>query len=424
MASYLFKNAHIIDPVTGKDTQRDIIVIDGIIQEIDENLSPGNAEVLDLQGRIAAPGFCDMHVHFREPGYEHKETVATGALSAAAGGFTAVACMPNTNPPIDSAEVIGALKQKSEHFPVDVHFIAAVSMGRKGKELSPMAELYKSGAVAFSDDGSPVYNSKLMRRAFEYSSMFDVPIIQHAEDLDLCDNGVVNEGYISTLTGLPGVPPIAETVMIQRDVTIAEYLDCQYHVAHISTAGATAIVRQARERGLRVTSEVTPHHISLTDEAVQGFDTNTKVNPPLRTMDDVIALKEALRDGVIDAIATDHAPHAEFEKEVEYVDAPFGIIGLESAIGVAVTELVAKDYLSLPELIEKFSVNPRRILRLPEIRIEEGQAANLTFFDPERVWEVDAGQFKSSSRNCPFHGMALTGKSLGIFNNNQIVWVG
>jgi dihydroorotase len=424
MSTYLFKHVHVIDPVTGFDGVRDVLIVDGYISSMGEHITSPNAEVFDLDGCVASPGLCDMHVHFREPGQEHKETLTSGAASAAAGGFTAVGCMPNTDPTIDSADTVTYIQHRSQHFPVDIHPIGAVTKKREGRELSPMAELHKAGVVAFSDDGAPVANAKLLRTAFEYARMFDVSIIQHAEEPTLFDKGVMNEGYISTLLGLPSIPRLAEEVMVARDIAIASYVDGHYHVAHISTAGTAQIIRRAKEDGLNVTCEVTPHHFTLTDEKVRSFDTNTKMNPPLRTMDDVIAMKEALRDGVIDAIATDHAPHALFEKEVEYAYAPFGIVGLETALGLAITELVAKGYLSLWELIEKMSTNPRRILRLPDIRVEVGEPANLTFFNPNAEWEVDVTQFKSKSRNSPFHGYRLQGRPLGIFHHDQCVWMG
>lgn len=424
MSSYLFKNANLIDPVTGRDTETDVLIIDGVIAQLKPNISRSDAEIFQMKGMIAAPGFFDMHVHLREPGQEHKETIATGCLAAAAGGFTGVACMPNTSPAIDSADVVAFIKTKAERLPVDVFPIGAVTRGRKGEELAAIAEMVRAGAVAFSDDGSPVHNARMMRLALEYLSMFDAPLIQHAEEPSLFEGGAVNEGYVSTLVGLPGIPRLSEDVIVSRDIAIAEYLDCAYHVAHISTIGATDAVRFAKQRGLKVTCEVTPHHFSLTDEAVRSFNTNTKMNPPLRTMDDVIALKEALRDGVIDVIATDHAPHAAYEKDVEYVDAPFGIVGLETALGLAITELVEHRYLTHAELIEKFSTNPRKILRLPEIHVEEGQPANLTLFDPKLQWEVDVTQFRSKSKNSPFHGYVLTGKPIGIFNKEQLVWLG
>jgi dihydroorotase len=423
MSSYLFKNARVIDPLAGIDGTRDILVVDGVIESVGPVVTDAHAETFDLRGRIACPGFFDMHVHFREPGYEHKETLASGAHAAAAGGFTGVACMPNTDPPIDSAETVAFILRHAERLPVDIHPIGCVTKDRAGRELAPLAELHAAGAVAFSDDGSPVADARVMRIALEYARMFDAPLIQHAEDRALSEGGAMHEGLISTMTGLPGIPRVAEDVIVARDIALAEYVDGRYHVAHLSTAGAAAAVRRAKERGLKVTCEVTPHHIALTDDAVAGFDTNAKMNPPLRTMDDVVALREALRDGVVDAIATDHAPHAVFEKDVAFVEAPFGIVGLETAIGVCVTELVHAGYLTLHELVEKLSTNPRRILRLPEIRIEPGEAANLTFFDPDAEWTVDVDAFRSKSHNSPFHGHVLRGRPLGIFNREQLVWL-
>ncbi len=422
MASYLFRRGLAVDPVTGLDGVRDIRVVDGIIDRIADRIDHSGEELFDLDGAVVAPGFCDMHVHFREPGQEHKETLASGALAAAAGGFTAAACMPNTSPPLDTAEAVLSIMRKCEHFPVDVLPIAAVTKGRAGAELTPMVELRDSGAVAFSDDGSCVHNGKLLRVALEYARLVDAPIIQHAEEPSLFQGGAMNEGYVSTQLGLPGIPRLAEDVVVMRDVAVVEYVDGLYHLAHASTSGALDAVRSAKEKGLRVTCEAAPHHFTLTDESVRGFDTVFKVNPPLRTRDDAMAVKEAIRDGVVDAIATDHAPHASFEKEVEFINAPFGMIGLETAIGLAVTELLDQNYISLHRLVELFSVNPRRILRQHEIRLEEGERANLTFFHPELEWRVDAAQFRSRSRNCPFDGMLLKGKPLGIFNKDQLVW--
>ncbi len=425
MTKYLFTNAHIIDPVTGTDTQKDILITDGIIDQIADSISlpsSDGVQTIDLGGTICSPGFFDMHVHFRDPGQEYKEDIISGSRSAAAGGFTGVACMPNTKPAIDTADTVRYIIDKAAPLPVDVYPIGAVTSGRAGENLAPMAELLQAGAVAFSDDGAPVHNPQILRLALEYSRMLQVPIIQHAEDIHLSDGGAINEGYISTLMGLPPITRLAEDTMVARDIMIAEYLDCQYHVAHISTIGAMSAVRAAKEKGLRITSEVTPHHFSLSEESIGEYDTNAKMSPPLRTMDDVIAAKEGLRDGVIDCIATDHAPHALFEKEVEFIDAPFGIVGLETALGLSVRELVVQGYLSLAELIEKLSSNPRRILRLPDIRIEPGQRANLTFFDPELQWTVDVAKFKSKSKNSPFHGTMLIGKALGIFNKGQFVW--
>ena len=419
----ILKGGHLIDPVSGRDETVDIHLRDGRIERIAAGVNPADGgEVIDLQGKIVAPGFIDMHVHLREPGFEHKETIQTGCAAAAAGGFTAVCCMPNTNPAIDEASVVQFILSRSRiamNGLIDVHPIAAVTMERKGEHLAPLAELAEAGAVAFTDDGDPVHDAEIMRRALEYAAMFDRPIIQHAQEQSMTRNGVMNEGFVSTTLGLAGMPVIAEDVMVARDIALVEYTRGRYHVAHMSTAGSTDLVRQAKARGFDVTCEVTPHHFTLTDDAVRTYDTNTKMNPPLRTREDVEALKAGLKDGTIDVIATDHAPHSFDEKEVEYQQAPFGIIGLETAIGIAIRELVHGNIITLYQLIEKMSVNPRRILRLPPIRIQEGEMANLTLFDPADEWVVDPTKFRSKSRNTPFRGMLLTGKPWGVVNNGR-----
>ncbi|MBI3586382.1 MAG: dihydroorotase [Ignavibacteriales bacterium] len=394
------KGGRLIDPVAGKDESLDMLIVDGRIEKIGKNVSADKSfQTIELAGKIIAPGFIDMHVHLREPGFEHKETIETGCASAAAGGFTAV------------CEGI-----------VEVYPIAAATKGRKGEELAPMAELAQAGAVGFTDDGSPITSAEIMRRALEYSSMYGIPIIQHAEESSMTHNGCMNEGATSTRLGMPGIPPVAEELMIARDILLLQYVPkARYHVAHISTAGAVEYVRRAKKEKLSVTTEVTPHHFALTDEVVMSFDTNTKMNPPLRTREDVEAMKEGLRDGTIDVIATDHAPHTIDEKEVEYTQAPFGIVGLETAIGLSITELVEKEILSLYQLIEKFSTNPRRILSLPPIRIQEGEVANLTLLDPSVTWTVDTQLFKSKSKNSPFHGYKLKGRAIGIINNGKVM---
>jgi len=418
------KFGRLIDPVQGKDTAIDMLIVDGRIDKIGASLSSDKSfEVIDLKNKVIAPGFIDMHVHLREPGYEHKETIETGCASAAAGGFTAVCCMPNTNPAIDEESVARYVQEEGRRVTgglVDVYPIAAASKGRKGEELSPMAELAKAGAVAFSDDGAPIANAELMRRIFEYSSMYGLPIIQHAEEPTMTKTGLMNEGFVSTRLGMPGIPPIAEELMIARDIVLLRYIPkAKYHVAHISTAGSIECVSQAKAQKLNITCEVAPHHFSLTDEAVASFDTNLKMSPPLRTKSDVQAMKEALQDGTIDVIATDHAPHTIDEKEVEFAQAPFGIVGLETAVGLSITELVSQKYLTLVQLIEKFSVNPRRILSLPVIKIQEGEIANLTLIDPELKWAVDVQSFRSKSKNSPFDGRKLKGKAIGILNNGK-----
>jgi dihydroorotase len=421
----LLKGGRLIDPPTGRDSVVDILVVDGRIEQIGPSVNATAAQVIDLKGKVIAPGFIDMHVHLRQPGFEYKETIQTGCTSAAAGGFTAVCCMPNTNPPIDDESVINLIQaeaRKALGGLIDVYPVAAVSVGRKGEHLAPLAELAAAGAIAFTDDGDPVFDAEIMRRALEYARMYNRPVIQHAQDMPMTKGGVMNEGFEATALGLGGMPAAAEEIVVARDIHLAEYTGGQYHVAHISTAGAVELVRQAKARGLQVTCEVTPHHFTLTDEAVRSYNTNTKMNPPLRTKEDVEAIKAGLKDGTIDVIATDHAPHSFDEKQVEYQAAPFGIVGLETSLGLAISELVAKNVLSLPQMIEKLSVNPRRILHLPVIKIAEGETANLTIFDPAAQWTVDTQYFKSRSKNSPFGGYRLTGKPVGVLNKGQAYW--
>jgi dihydroorotase len=331
--------------------------------------------------------------------------------------------MPNTNPAIDEESVARYVREKAKGVCdgiVDVYPIGAATKGRQGTELSPMAELAQAGAVGFSDDGSPIASAEIMRRAFEYSSMYGLPVIQHAEEPTLTQNGCMNEGKTATRLGMPGIPPVAEELMVARDIILLRYIPkARYHVAHVSTKGTLAIVRVAKAEGLSVTCEVTPHHFTLNEEAVCSFDTNTKMNPPLRTNADVKALLEGLRDGTIDAIATDHAPHTIDEKELEFTQAPFGIVGLETSVGLGITELVDKGVLSMMQLIQKLSTNPRKILSLPTIKFLEGELANITLLDPRVEWVVDKEAFRSKSKNTPFHGMRLRGKAIGIINNGK-----
>lgn len=422
----LLKGGRLVDPASGRDEDVDLKIVDGRIESIGRGMAGDRSFVtLDLRGKIVTPGFFDMHVHLREPGYEHKETIETGCAAAAVGGFTGVCCMPNTNPAIDDESVCRYVRSKGEgvlNGIVDVHPIGAVTKGRQGAQLAPMAELVHAGAVAFSDDGNPVASAEMMRRALEYSSMYGVPIIQHAEDPTLSAGGSMNEGATATRLGIPGIPPVAEHVMIARDLLLVAYAPgSRYHVAHISTRAGVEAIRAAKASLPHVTCEVTPHHFSLTDEAVASYDTNTKMNPPLRTRDDVMALKEGLRDGTIDVIATDHAPHTIDEKEVEFTAAPFGIVGLETAVGLAFTELVTPGFLSLPQLIEKLSTNPRRVLSLPPVKIAEGEVATLTLLDPVLEWTVDPEAFHSKSKNSPFKGMPLKGKAIGIVNKGHFL---
>ncbi len=423
---FLLKGARVIDPASGCDDTLDILIRNGMIEKMAPSLSaPASAEHVHLKGKIVAPGFVDMHVHLREPGYEHKETILTGCAAAAAGGFTAVCCMPNTNPAIDDESVIKFIQNKARVALgglVDVYPVAAVTVGRKGEHLSPMAELAAAGAVGFSDDGDPVAEAEMMRRAMEYGTMYRKPIIQHAQETSLTRGGAMNEGFVATELGLGGMPGIAEEVVVARDISIAEFTRGQYHVAHASTAGTIALIRAAKRRGLAVTCEVTPHHFTLTDDAVRSFDTNTKMNPPLRTREDVDALREGLHDGTIDVIASDHAPHTFDEKQVEFQVAPFGIIGLETTVGLSITHLVRTGLLTLHQLVEKLSVNPRKILHLPEVRCAEGEPANLTIIDPDAQWVVDPTTFKSKSKNTPFGNTTLHGRAVGVINHGIAHW--
>lgn len=420
----LLQSGRLIDPSTNRDEVVDILIVDGTIETIRKNISvDGVMNVVPLSNKIIAPGFIDIHVHLREPGYEHKETIETGTKSAAFGGFTAVCCMPNTNPAIDDESIMTFIKtqgKKAHDGIVDVFPIASVSKSREGKTLAPIAELVQAGAVGFSDDGAPVFDAKIMRRALEYANMYNVPIMQHCEIPELAHGGVMNEGKVSTELGLPGIPGIAEEIMIARDLLLAEYTNARYHVCHMSTARAVELVREGKKKGIKVTCEVTPHHFTVTDEIVRSYDTNTKMNPPLRTQKDIDAIKAGLKDGTIDVIATDHAPHSLDEKEVDYLQAPFGIVGLETAIGLSITELVETGYLSQMQLIEKLSTNPRKIVG-QEIRVAEGERANLTLFDPAIEWNVDIAQLHSKSKNSPFHGRRMKGKAIGIFNHGKMM---
>ncbi len=396
----------------------DILIEDGIIKQIG-NLNVTDAEIIQMEGAFCFPGFFDMHVHFREPGYEQAETFETGSLAAANGGFTSVAVMPNTNPAMDNAEIISSIVKKSEKLITNIFPIGAVSVGRKGEYLAPLLEMKEAGAVAFSDDGTAVKTAQILRYALEYSQMINAPIIEHCEDESLA-GGAMNESIVSTELGLPPLPSLAEELIVARDILTAEYTNSHVHIAHISSKKSVELVRDAKKRGVKVTAEVTPHHFTLTENSLRSYDTNFKMNPPLRSKDDVEAILEGLKDGTIDVIASDHAPHAIEDKEVEFVDAPNGIIGLETEIGLAFTELFQKQILDLDALLEKFVVNPRRILHLPIPQIKENEIAELTFVNPDEIWTVDVNSFKSKSKNSPFDKRILTGKPLGIFNKGKL----
>ena len=415
----LLKGGSIYNAEKRQFEKLDIVLAKGKIDKVgvvgEKNFK---GKVFDAKGMSIVPGLLDIHVHFREPGREDKETLITGADSAAAGGFTGVCTMPNTDPATDNREIVEFIKDGFSNHLVDVYPIAAITKGRKGEQIVEMAELVDAGVVAFSDDGSAVSNPLVVRRALEYSRMFDTLIIEHCEDKYLAQNGVMHEGFMSSKLGLAGIPSIAEELILARDIMLAKYTSGRLHIAHISTAGAIELVRRAKADGVQVTCEVTPHHFTLTDEAIEGYDTNFKMNPPLRTGEDVKAVIKGLKDGTIDTIATDHAPHTIEDKDVEFDAAPFGVIGLETAIGLAYSELVRKKKLTFINVIEKMSVNPYRILGLPVPQFREGVKANLTVIDTGENWVVDKNDFKSRSRNTPFDGWKLTGRSKAVINKN------
>jgi dihydroorotase len=409
--SLLVTNGRVIDPANGVDGAQDVLIARGKIERVGKHLhAPAGAEVVDAAGKIVCPGFIDIHVHLREPGHEYKETVATGTRAAAAGGFTAVACMANTSPVNDNRSVTDYILAKArDEGAVRVYPIGAVTRGLRGEALAELAELAEAGCVAFSDDGQGVMNAGLYRRAMEYVLPFGVPVISHAEDTTFGHGWAMNEGVVSTEMGLPGVPVTAEDVMVARDILLAELTGAHVHIAHLSTAGAVRLVRDGKSRGVRVTAEVTPHHLLLTEEAVRTFDPNTKMAPPLRTKRDTEALTEALADGTIDCIATDHAPHALAEKEGEFDHAAFGVVGLETAVAVLLDRLVRPGLLPLATLVSRLSRDPARLLNLPGGSLTPGAPADVTILDPEAQWTIDPARFRSKSRNTPFAGFTLTG---------------
>ena len=411
----LLKGGRIVDPSQGMDTVADILIEDGIISRIEKDITLSKAEttqVIDLKGKIVAPGLIDMHVHLREPGFEYKETVRTGCEAAVAGGFTAIACMANTDPVNDNRSVTEfILNQARLASLAQVYPIAALSKGQRGTALTEFGDLKGAGAVAFSDDGNPVTDSGLMRRALEYAHSFDMPVLSHCEDRRLSEDGLMHEGFVSTQLGLPGIPAVAEEIMVARDIALARFTETSVHIAHVSTAGSVRIVREAKAAGIQVTAETAPHYFTLTDEALRGFSTNCKMYPPLRGADDIEAIKEGLGDGTIDVIASDHAPHSSIEKEVEFAYAANGIVGLETSLALSL-KLVHDGILSLPQLIERMSTNPARTLKIPKGSLKPGRDADITVIDTGNAWTVDTGAFRSKGRNCPFHGWELVGRAV------------
>ena len=416
MATLLVRGGRVVDPSQGIDRIDDVLVRDGLVVAVGHSGTQpvGRVdETIDAAGLVVTPGLVDMHVHLREPGREEDETIETGTRAALAGGFTSVACIPNTEPPIDTQAAVEFIHQKAARADTcNVFVVACASRGREGKELAEIGQLVEAGAVAFSDDGSPVHDAELMRRIFEYCRMFDKPFLAHEEVLELTAGGVMHEGLVSLVLGLNGMPAAGEEVMIGRDIALAEVTDGRLHVMHVSTAGGVALIRAAKARGSRVTAEACPHHFTLTDESLRGFDANFKMSPPLRTAADIDAIIAGLMDGTIDCIATDHAPHAREKKMLELDRAPFGILGLETAVGLAVTRLVEPGRIGWQRLVEAMSTLPARILGINRGTLRPGALADITLIDPALTWRVDAAAFASNSVNSPFHGLTLHGRAV------------
>jgi len=420
--SILIKNGRVIDPASKIDGQYDILVEDGRISKIAKDIKEKTANVIDAKDKIVSPGLIDIHVHLREPGREDKETILTGTRAAVHGGFTSIACMPNTTPSCDNAGTVKFIIDKARKVHMaNVYPIGTLTKGRLGKELAEMADLKESGCVAVSDDGDSVPDPSVMRRVLEYASALDLPVICHCEDISLSKEGVMNEGFVSTILGLRGIPNKAESVVIQRDIELAEISDARIHIAHISTREGVDLVRTAKKKDIKVTAEVTPHHLALNDQCVKTFDTNTKVNPPLRTADDVKALKAGLKDGTIDIISSDHAPHLDSEKDVEYKYAPFGMIGLETSLAVSIMELIDTKVLTWPQLIEKMALNPSNLLGLKRGTLEVDNAADITIIDPKAEWTYTKDMVMSKSINTPFLNWNFKGRAVTVISGGKIV---
>ncbi len=423
MNALLIKGGHLIDPSQQLDAVGDLLLVDGHIAQVGGTIAaPAGAQTVDASGLVVAPGLIDVHVHLREPGREDVETVASGAHSAVAGGFTAVCAMPNTKPVTDNQATVGFVKRQGEAAGfARVYPYGAISVGQNGETLAEFGEMVSAGAVAFSDDGKPVENSHLMRTALEYARTFGVPVVEHCEVMSLAHGGSMNEGLVSARLGLKGIPAEAEEIDVIRCILLAKRTGGHVHLCHLSTKGSVDLVRWGKSQGVNVTSEVCSHHISLTEEAVEGYNTNAKMNPPLRTKVDVEALQQGLKDGTIDLLVTDHAPHHYDEKEREFADAPNGIVGLETALGVNITYLVETGILSLNELVLRMSCLPAQIFHLPGGTLKVGSIADVTVFDPKKQWVVDPKTFKSKGRNTPYGGHRLTGQAICTVVGGKIV---
>ncbi len=425
MSATILRNGRVIDPANKRDEVADLLIVDGKIAEKSEvSGQKSEIEEIDVEGLIVAPGLIDMHVHLREPGFSHKETIESGARAAAAGGFTTVVCMPNTSPAADNPSTIAWIKDRAaEAACVHVLPTGAISKNLAGEELSPIGSLAQAGIVAITDDGHCVQNHEVMRRAVEYARMVGLPVLDHCQDNNLVGNGVVHEGYWSILLGLPGWPAAGEEAMIMRNILLAELCDHHIHCQHVTTAGSVRLLREARSRGVKVSGEVCPHHIALTDEAIQNFDTNHKMNPPLRSQADVDALLEGIADGTLSILCSDHAPHANFEKEVEFDAAPFGIIGLETELGLFFDLLVhTHRTIDIVRLIEMYTVEPARLLRINAGTLSIGAPADVTLIDPDLEWTVRIDKFESASHNSPFDGWKLRGRAVRTIVGGKTVW--
>ena len=415
--SLLLAGGRVIDPSAGMDEVRDVLVRDGRIETVAKGVAgPEGIPRIEARGLVVAPGLIDVHVHLREPGAEHKETIRTGARSAAAGGFTTIWAMPNTDPPLDDPAAVGFVREEARRWArkgeggARVSPVAAASLGLAGRQMTEIGGLVEAGAVAVTDDGHPIHDPALMRRLLEYTQSFGIPVLQHAEDMALSAGGVMNEGAVATALGLRGIPNASEATVVARDIYLAELTGGHVHVQHVSTREAVELIRLARERGTRVSGEASPHHMALTEEAVRGYRTEAKMNPPLRSEADRLAVRQGLIDGVLECVATDHAPHHYEEKEREFDDAPFGIVGLETALAVCIGELVTPGDLPLFDLIERMSTAPARLMGLEGGTLRPGSRADIVLFDPEEAWTVDPANFRSKSRNTPFGGWEVTGR--------------
>lgn len=422
----LLRGGRVVDPSQSLDATLDVLLADGTVATVAESVdAPEDARVIACAGLVVTPGLIDVHVHLREPGEEHKETIATGAAAAAAGGFTAVCAMPNTDPPIDDPAAVGFVAAEGRRAgAARVYPVGCISVGRRGERLALVGEMVQAGAVAITDDGSPVMNSGLMRLALEYAQPFGIPVADHPEDLGLSANGHMNEGLVSTRLGLPGKPNAAEDIHIVRDLLLAELTGGHIHLQHVSTRFGVDAIRQAKARGVHVTAEASPHHLVLTHEAVEGYRTEAKMNPPLRTAADVEAVRAGLADGSLDTIATDHAPHHYDEKEAAFADAPNGIVGLETALGIVLTKIVGEGVIDLPTMVDRMSCTPARAFRLPGGTLAIGSPADVTVFDPGARWTVDPKEFRSKSRNTPFAGWELEGRPRLTIVGGRVVFEG